>query len=637
MQLFDNKTQKVWYDLKNTIWKNTKLSVAAAIFSIYWFDSLKKELSNIDELNFIFTDWAFIEKSNNKKEKKLFEIKSDNIKKAISWTDFEINLKNKMKGRKIAKECKKWIDWKVKFKSNISWDYIQEQFIVDNNDQKIIYQWIEQFSSSWFGFENDNSIIRNIIKINDYQMSKSFLDSFNQVWNDNESLKDITEEVVDYISNLYKENSPEFVYYFTLYNIFDEFLEDISEDELANEKTGFKESVIWNQMFDFQKDAVLWIINKLERYNGCILADSVWLGKTFSALGVIKYYQERNKSILVLSPKKLWDNWLTFLNNYEDNLLVKDRLNYDVLYHTDLSRNKWDSNWIDLSRINWWNYDLIVIDESHNFRNNVSRKDKTTRYQKLLNNIIKKWVKTKVLMLSATPVNNKFTDLKNQISLAYEWNTNIIDEKMEVSKSIDTILSNAQRTFNEWSKLDLEKRTSTELLKRLNINFDFFKLLDWITIARSRKHIEKYYDISKIWNFPNRLKPKTIRSNITNLESFISIKELYESLSKLNMSVYNPFNYILPSKINFYDDIYDTNIDTFRSLKQNTREQSLQKLMKVNFLKRLESSIDSFRITLWKYILKIEDIIANIEKIWKILNQNKYRFNSIQWRWYWWR
>nr|WP_244831606.1 helicase-related protein [Candidatus Vampirococcus lugosii] len=617
MQLFDNKTQKVGYDLKNTIGKNTKLSVAAAIFSIYGFDSLKKELSNIDELNFIFTDGAFIEKSNNKKEKKLFEIKSDNIKKAISGTDFEINLKNKMKGRKIAKECKKWIDGKVKFKSNISGDYIQEQFIVDNNDQKIIYQGIEQFSSSGFGFENDNSIIRNIIKINDYQMSKSFLDSFNQVWNDNESLKDITEEVVDYISNLYKENSPEFVYYFTLYNIFDEFLEDISEDELANEKTGFKESVIWNQMFDFQKDAVLGIINKLERYNGCILADSVGLGKTFSALGVIKYYQERNKSILVLSPKKLGDNWLTFLNNYEDNLLVKDRLNYDVLYHTDLSRNKGDSNGIDLSRINWGNYDLIVIDESHNFRNNVSRKDKTTRYQKLLNNIIKKGVKTKVLMLSATPVNNKFTDLKNQISLAYEGNTNIIDEKMEVSKSIDTILSNAQRTFNEWSKLDLEKRTSTELLKRLNINFDFFKLLDGITIARSRKHIEKYYDISKIGNFPNRLKPKTIRSNITNLESFISIKELYESLSKLNMSVYNPFNYILPSKINFYDDIYDTNIDTFRSLKQNTREQSLQKLMKVNFLKRLESSIDSFRITLGKYILKIEDIIANIEKFEK--------------------
>lgn len=617
IQIFNNKTQKVWDDLKNIISNKSNLNIAAAIFSIYWFDSLKKELSNIHNLNFIFTDWAFIQNSNDKKQKKLFEIKSDSIKKAISWTEFEINLKNEMKWRSIAKECKKWIEDKVKFKSNISSRFVQPQFIVDNWNEKIIYQWIDEFSSAWFGFENDNSMIRNIIKIDDYETTKSYLDSFNQVWNDNESLKDITSEVVDYISNLYKENSPEFIYYFTLYNIFDEFLEDITEDELANEKTWFKESVIWNKMFDFQRDAVLWVINKLERYNWCILADSVWLWKTFSALWVIKYYQERNKSILVLCPKKLWDNWQTFLNNYEDNPLVKDRLNYDVLYHTDLSRDRWESNGIDLSRVNWWNYDLVVIDESHNFRNNSPRKDKVTRYQKLLNNVMRAWVKTKVLMLSATPVNNRFTDLKNQIALAYEWHTDKIDEKMDIWKSIDTILSNAQRTFNEWSKLDIDERTPAELLKRLNTNFDFFKLLDSITIARSRKHIEKYYDTSKIWKFPNRLKPKTIRSDITNLEWFMTIKELYASLSKLNMSVYTPFDYILAGKIDFYNDIYDTDIDWSRTLKQTTREKSLQKLMKINLLKRLESSVDSFRLTLWKYIWNIESLIASIDKFEK--------------------
>ena len=261
------------------------------------------------------------------------------------------------------------------------------------------------------------------------------------------------------MSDLYKENSPEFVYYVTLYNIFTEFLEDISEDELANEKTGFKKSKIWNSLYDFQKDAVLGIINKLERHRGCILADSVGLGKTYTALGVIKYYQERNKSILVLCPKKLSENWNTFIKNYKDNPLQEDRFNYDVLFHTDLSRNQGNSNGMDLSRVNWGNYDLVVIDESHNFRNNSARNDRETRYDKLMNNVMKAVVETRVLMLSATPVNNKFLDLKNQLALAYEGHTDRIDEKISNTKSIDTILKNAQTIFNECSKLDPEERT----------------------------------------------------------------------------------------------------------------------------------------------------------------------------------
>jgi len=233
------------------------------------------------------------------------------------------------------------------------------------------------------------------------------------------------------------------------------------------------------------------------------LADSVGLGKTFSALGVIKYYQERNRTVLVLCPKKLGDNWKTFLNNYDDNPLIKDRFNYDVLYHTDLSRNKGFSNGIDLSRINWGNYDLVVIDESHNFRNNDPKKDKVTRYQKLLHQVMQAGVKTKVLMLSATPVNNKFTDLKNQIALAYEGQTQTIDKHMDVSQSVDSV-----------------------------------------TIARSRKHIEKYYDMEKIGKFPTRLKPITHRSDITELKGFISITDLYQELSKLNLSTYSPMNYM---------------------------------------------------------------------------------------------
>lgn len=614
---FNNKTEKVGDDLKKKIKQGGRLNVAAAIFSIYGYESLKKELSKVEELRFIFTDPTFVEMDKNSREQRMFEINSNYRKKAISGSDFELNLKNELKGKAIARECKKWIEDKVKFKTNTSNRYIQPQLIINNSEDNILYSGINEFSSAGFGYENDDAILKQVIKSDDLEMTKEFIKNFNEVWKDEDALKDITNEVIEYIANLYKENSPEFIYYLTLNSIFDEFLEDITEDELANEKTGFKESAIWNKMYDFQKDAVLGIINKLERYNGCILADSVGLGKTFSALGVIKYYQERNKSVLVLCPKKLGDNWQTFLNNYEDNSLLRDRFNYDVLYHTDLSRDKGFSNNIDLSRINWGNYDLIVIDESHNFRNNDPRKDKVTRYQKLLNQVMKAGVKTKVLMLSATPVNNKFTDLKNQIALAYEGRTDKIDDKIDDKKSIDTILKNAQKTFNDWSKLPIDNRTAQELLKRLNVNFDFFKLLDSVTIARSRKHIEKYYDIEKIGKFPNRLKPITHRSEITKLDGFIKIKELYGELTKLNMSIYSPFEYILSDKRGFYSKKYDTEINESVKFGQASREKSLQKLMRVNLLKRLESSVDSFRITLGKFVDNIEKTIEKINKFEK--------------------
>jgi hypothetical protein len=614
---FNNKTQKVGDDLKETIKKGCKIDIAAGIFSMYGFESLKKELSSINELRFIFTDPTFIEINKSNKQEKLFEILANNRRRATVGSDFEINLKNELKGRAIAQECKKWIENKAQFKTNTAKGFIQPQFIVKNNNDNYVYNGINEFSSAGIGYEKDNTILNTVTRYDDFEATKEFIKNFEEVWNDDSILKDVTEEVSSYISNLYKENSPEFIYYITLYNIFNEFLEDLTEDELANEKTGFKNSAIWNSLYDFQKDAVLGVINKLEKFNGCILADSVGLGKTFSALGVIKYYQERNKSILVLCPKKLSDNWQTFLNNYDDNSLYKDRFNYDVLYHTDILRTGGFSNGKDLSRINWGNYDLVVIDESHNFRNNDPRKDRVTRYKKLLNDVMRAGVKTKVLMLSATPVNNRFTDLKNQIALAYEGQTNIINENMDVKKSIDSILNQAQHTFNNWQRLSANERTAGNLLSELNKNFDFFKLLDNITISRSRKHITKYYDMSAIGKFPSRLKPVTYRSQLTNIDDFIDIKELYEKLTLLNMCLYNPFEYILPEKINFYGEIYDTKIGENVSLKQSHRNQSLQKLMRINLLKRLESSVDSFRITLEKFVESTKNTIESIERFEK--------------------
>ncbi len=613
---FNNKTEKVGDNLKVVIQRGSKINVAAGIFSIYGFESLKNELQQIEEFKFIFTDPTFIELDKNNREHRLFEILANNRQKSVSGSDFEINLKNELKGRAIAKECRKWIEKKVKFKTNTAKGFIQPQVIIKNNEQNFVYNGINEFSSAGLGYEKDNSILNTVTRYDDYEITEHFIKSFDDVWNDEKLLKDVSDEVVNYISNLYQENSPEFIYYLTLYNIFNEFLEDITEDELANEKTGFKNSVIWNTLYDFQKDAVLGVINKLERFNGCILADSVGLGKTFSALGVIKYYQERNKSILVLCPKKLGDNWQTFLNNYEDNSLYKDRFNYDVLYHTDILRTKGSSNGKDLSRVNWGNYDLVVIDESHNFRNNDPRKDRVTRYQKLMNDIMRAGVKTKVLMLSATPVNNKFTDLKNQIALAYEGHTNVVDEKMDMKKSIDVILHQAQRTFNEWQKLPVEERTGKNLLAELSKNFDFFKLLDNITISRSRKHIMKYYDMSVVGKFPNRLKPLSYRSELTEIFGFMGIKELYEELTRLNMSLYTPFEYILPDKIQNYAE-YDTKISETVVLKQSNRDKSLQKLMRINLLKRLESSVDSFRLTLEKFINSTKTTINSIEKFEK--------------------
>jgi len=383
----------------------------------------------------------------------------------------------------------------------------------------------------------------------------------------------------------------------TLYNIFNEFLEDISEDVLPNEATGFKESLIWHKLYNFQKDAALAIINKLEQYNGCILADSVGLGKTYTSLAVMKYYEGRNKNVLVLCPKKLMDNWMTFRGNLINNPLAKDRFRYDVLFHTDLSRDRGDSAiGLPLDRINWGNYDLVVIDESHNFRNGGNligeENEKENRYLRLMNKVIRQGVQTKVLMLSATPVNNKFLDLRNQLALAYEGQSENINSKLHTKSDIDTIFRQAQKVFNDWSKLGIEERTTNNLLKSLD--FDFFEVLDSVTIARSRKHIQRYYDITDIGSFPTRNKPVSLRPSLTNLPKAINYHEVYEQLMDLTLAIYTPSKYIHPSKTAKY---IDPESGDKNNLSQEGREQGIRRLMSINLLKRMESSVHAFKLT----------------------------------------
>lgn len=410
MELINNVSKTLKDDLSVEIKNGSKLSIAAACFSIYAFQELKNELTNIDELRFIFTSPTFVtEKA--KKEKREFYIPRLNRERSLYGTEFEIKLRNELTQKAIAKECAEWIREKVTFKSNVSDKSIQGQMVVDN----VGYTPIDGFTTVELGCEKGNSISTTIVK--DESLAQTLLRDFNEIWNDSKVLQEVTDEVIDNITAAYNENSPDFIYFVTLYNIFNEFLEDVSEDVLPNEATGFKESKIWNMLYNFQKDAALAIINKLEKYNGCILADSVGLGKTFTALAVIKYYENRNKSVLVLCPKKLTNNWNTYKDNYVNNPIASDRLRYDVLYHTDLNRTRGMSNGLDLSRINWGTYDLVVIDESHNFRNggkiieNPDENDKENRYVTLMKKVIRAGVKTKVLMLSATPVNNRFISI----------------------------------------------------------------------------------------------------------------------------------------------------------------------------------------------------------------------------------
>lgn len=608
-KIFDNINEIVRDDLISTITKGSKLSIAASCFSMYAYKELKKQLENIDEFRFIFTSPTFI-KEKAAKQKREFYIPRLNRENSLYGTEFEIKLRNEMTQKSIAKECADWIKRKAKFKSNTTGEYMSGFFNIVGKEDEMTYMPINGFTTVDIGCERGNNSYNMISRIG-FPLSNSYIELFDKIWNDKEKLQDVTSMVIENITTAYNENSPELIYFITLYYVFSEFLEDISEDELPNEATGFKQSKIWNMLYDFQKDAVLAIINKLERYNGCILADSVGLGKTFTSLAVVKYYENRNKSVLVLCPKKLAENWNTYKDNYVNNPIAEDRLNYDVLFHTDLSRTHGISNGLDLDRLNWENYDLVVIDESHNFRNGTGTHKNTheNRYVRLMEKIMKPGVKTKVLMLSATPVNNKFVDLKNQLAIAYEGNSNLINEKLDTKKTIDEIFRQAQKSFNAWSELEPNNRTTDALLRTLD--FDFFELLDSVTIARSRKHIEKYYDTTEIGKFPERKKPISLRPKLTDLSSAINYNEIYEQLMMLSLCIYTPSNYIFPSKIQKYMDLTHNKGE---NLTQQGREQGIRRLMSINLLKRLESSVNSFQLTLKRMKTHIDTTIEAINR-----------------------
>ncbi len=612
MELINNINKTLRDDIVAQMKAGSRLSIAASCFSIYAFQELKEALKVIKELRFIFTSPTFTTEKTSKQQREFYIPRLDR-ERTLYGSEFEVKLRNELTQKAIARECAGWIREKACFKSNKT----NEQMMGFINLDDISYSPINGFTTVDLGCEKGNNAYTMIQKA-EAPFSKAYIDLFNQIWNDSGRLQVVTEEVIDSISNAYKENAPEFLYFVALYNIFNEFLEDISEDELPKEATGFKNSAIWNKLYNFQRDAALAVINKLEKYNGCILADSVGLGKTFTALSVIKYFESRNRTVLVLCPKKLFENWNTYRQNYVNNPLAKDRLNYDILYHTDLSREHGRSNDLDLERVNWGNYDLVVIDESHNFRNGgkVSTDEngenpKENRYLRLMNKVIRSGVKTKVLMLSATPVNNRFNDLKNQLQLAYEGESEAFDKLLPTNRGIDDIFRQAQGSYNIWANLPPEERTTERLLRMLD--FDFFRLLDAVTIARSRKHIQQYYDTADIGTFPERLKPISRNPHLTDLDTAINYNEIFEQLQMLHLAIYAPSAFILPSQLWKYEEEEST---TGHRLSIEEREQGIQRLMNMQLLKRLESSVNSFRLTLTRirdYMQETLDAIARFQ------------------------
>ena len=616
MEILDNISNLLGDDIKRTLVPGAKLRIAASCFSIYAYEALKSALEQVESVEFIFTSPTFVQgqvTDKLPKEKREFFIPKLERERSLYGTEFEIQLRNKLTQRAIARECADWIRRKVTFRSNATKSIMQQMACVQAPDaDPTVYFPLQGFTAVDLGYQQGNALSNIVNRFSGSAMTTGYLRLFEQIWTDREKLEDVTEHVCEHIANIYSENSPERIYFVMLYNIFSEFLEDINEDVMPNDRTGYQESVVWKKLFNFQRDAAVGIINKLETFNGCILADSVGLGKTFTALAVIKYYELRNKSVLVLCPKKLADNWLTYNRNLKTNLLAADRFNYDVLNHTDLQRTSGYSHGTPLKQVNWGNYDLVVIDESHNFRNHTpGEEERESRYQRLMSQVIRSGVKTKVLMLSATPVNNRFADLRNQLALAYEGESENLSAKLKTRNSIEEIFRQAQAAFTRWSKLPAEDRTPEAILKALD--FEFFELLDSVTIARSRKHIEAHYDTAEIGTFPDRRLPLSFRPPLTDRADVHNFDAIYEQLTQLDLAVYTPAEYILASRKSKYEETYRDDLEGLsRNVSLAGQQRGIRALMTVNLLKRLESSVQAFRITLRKLATNNAQMLVQI-------------------------
>jgi len=570
-----------------------RLKIMTSYFTLFAYNEIQDELNKIENIDLI------INPNRYENEVSFIETPEESI------------LKSNLDYTGIAKQFASWIDKKVNIKKIKTRKIDGKMLSIQNGENYSDYITHSDFSAIGLGSLDRGGRMHINEKIENPQKSKNLRFAFDSIWGNPNQVENIKNKILDELKLIYQDKSPELLYFFTMNKLFKNFLEDAGRETMIEKRTGITDTLIWNKLYDFQRDGVVGAINKIETYGGCIIADSVGLGKTFEALAIIKYYELRNHKVLVLAPKKLRDNWRIYKQNDKRNPFASERLfSYTLLNHTDLSRESGYSDDVDLSYVNWGNYDLAVIDESHNFRNASTGKDKMTRYERLMKEIIQSGVKTKVLMLSATPVNKELNDIKNQIAFISEGRDNAFAKTSEI-ESISNTLRKAQAAFNIWNKLPQEGQTTDALLDYLN--WDYFKLLDSISIARSRKHIEKYYGLEKIGKFPIRLKPINRECEIDIKREFPSFGAINEEIMSMSLCMYTPLFYVLPQKKSYYEDLYDTKLSGKASFKQSDREFSLKALMKTNLLKRLESSVYAFDKTIGYLIDNAKFILEQMD------------------------
>ena len=613
----DNVSCRLGDDIAGFLGPDSIVYVASSGFSLSAFEHLADELEKVKAVRFIFTAPAFVPqtavKEKIKKERREFFIPGVG-EASLLGTEYEIRLRNRLMQKAVAKRCGEWIrKGNVKFASVAEFGQIQDMFIVETEAGSVVYLPFSGFTADTLGYERGQFSSAISTRMGG-AFAVPFRTRFGEVWAGG-NLRDVTEQLAEHVSNVYRDNEPELVYFLVLKHLFEEAVRDFDADSMPNAAVGYEDTLVWKKLFDFQHDAAIAIINTLEKYSGCILADSVGLGKTFTALAVIRYYELRNKNVLVLCPKKLEANWNVYNKPmYRNNPFASEKLRYDVLCHTDIQRERGQSNGLDLARVNWGGYDLVVIDESHNFRNDKSDYlDRETRYQALMRKVMREGVKTKVLMLSATPVNNRFNDLRNQLRLAYGGGSDEMNRVLGSGKrTVEAIFRDAERVFEEWSDSSAGPRTAEALFKVLPS--DFLELLDAVTIARSRKHIERFYDTSAVGKFPAHLPAQSEQCPISTDPDAVKIKELNDALIARSFCVYTPTMYILDSRKKHYDDLTATHTRRGGTIHQEGREYTLKNLMVINVLKRLESSVFSFRKTLSGILAKNEKLLQLLEK-----------------------
>ncbi|MBR3160892.1 MAG: DEAD/DEAH box helicase family protein [Atopobiaceae bacterium] len=600
--------------LRSSLSSGDRLSIISSYFTVFAFGELKDELLQVDELRFLFDEPTFVEQMAELKEPKEFMLSKRGRERGIGGTGLELTLRNNLNQRALAHECAEWVRAKASFRSARSRGMVQSGSVYHLSHADGSADGFQGFNLPFtlegLGYERKAGVVGGYGSYSGASEAAGLKAMFDGVWDNPSMVADVTERVAEQIGTLYRENAPEFVYFLTLYHVFRDFMADMEESDPIKPGLSFTDSIVWNKLYDFQRDAVVGAIRKLEKYKGCIIADSVGLGKTFEALAVIKYYQERNDRVLVLCPKRLRENWTLYTGNDERNPLVDDRLNFDVLNHTDLSRYTGFSGDINLETLRWGNYDLIVIDESHNFRNKPTDRTQHSRYDRLMEDIIRAGVRTKVLMLSATPVNNKLLDLRNQIEIITEGDDAYLAETDGIG-SVTAVCRLAQQRFGEWSELPDELRTTERFVA--SVNADYFKLLDILTIARSRKHIAKYYR-DETATFPTRLKPISLHPRFDTQDELPSIADMNDLIASLSFAQYQLLSYVMPGKQKKYADRYaDTWGNDFES--QVNRTHAVANLMRVNLLKRMESSINSFRITLERVLGGTRSLLDQLDNL----------------------